>query len=63
MDDKNHEKVMEKLSEIHTDVAVLQVKVEGLPALKKRVHFHDKIVGAVVLTSGIILTLIKYGKL
>ena len=63
MSDDNHEKVMEKLSEIHTDVAVLKVKVEDLPAIKKRVNFHDKVVGAVVLASGILITLIKYGKL
>ncbi len=70
----NHDKIMEKLGEIHSDVAVLkeQNKVSNIrisntnarvEKVETKLRFHDKIVGAVCLASGILITLIKYGKL
>lgn len=70
MSQSDHDKIMEKLGEIHTDVAVLEERFGRVRILEKKVKrvedkitFHDKVVGAVVLASGILITLIKYGKL
>ena len=66
----NHDKIMEKLGDIHTDVAVLKEQQKEVGKLELRTRkvedklsLHDKIVGAVCLASGILITLVKYGKL
>jgi hypothetical protein len=70
MSGDNHDKIMEKLGAIHTDVAVLKEKFKKVDQLEtrvdkveKKITFHDKVVGSVVLASSIIVALIKYGKL
>ena len=70
MSDEKLDKIMAKVSKVDKNLAVLTERFGRVDELEERVErveskltFHDKIVGAVCLASGILITLIKYGKL